>query len=178
MRGFATIFLLVIVLFFTVAVSSQTQDAFSGVQCGSDVAKALIGRTMRNEKSAVLESRHKNIGLKDLGGDEISDGLFSASWKICGDEYMLLESRSVIRDVLKVPEHSKKSPEFMGSGCQINGKATSKSIIAILNNEEGKDNLSAKAAWEIDKKLAKFVKLSTEGLSCPRDGIITEDGGH
>ena len=62
-----------IVAFFTVVLSlfcgSSVCDAdgFDSVRCGSDVGKALLGRTMSNEKIVVLEERHKNLGLKDLG---------------------------------------------------------------------------------------------------------------
>jgi hypothetical protein len=37
--------------------------------------------------------------------------------------------------------------------------------------------LPAKAAWKIEENAAKFVALSSTGLSCPRSGIITADGG-
>ncbi len=76
-------------------------DGFDSVRCGSDVRKALLGRTMTNEKVVVIEERHKDLGLKDLGGTEISDRLFLISWRICGEEYVLLEDQGVVRDVLK-----------------------------------------------------------------------------
>jgi hypothetical protein len=132
---------------------------------------------MSNERVAVIENRHKDLGLKDLGGSDITDALDSISWVICGKEYMLLQDHhSVVRDVLKVPEHSKSAPEFIGE-CKINGTRMPGVIVAILNNEAGKATLSAKTAWKIDDKEAKFITLSTAGLSCPRDGIITADGG-
>jgi hypothetical protein len=37
--------------------------------------------------------------------------------------------------------------------------------------------LDAKAAWKIDEKSAKFVKMTTDDLRCPRDGIFSVDGG-
>ena len=37
--------------------------------------KALLGRTMSNETIIVLEERHKDLGLKDVGASEISDRL-------------------------------------------------------------------------------------------------------
>jgi hypothetical protein len=43
-------------------------------------------RKMSNQKVSVLEAKHKDLGLKDLGGTEISDRLFLISWKICGEE--------------------------------------------------------------------------------------------
>src|SRR5438309_8909115 len=78
-------------------------DGFDSVRCGSDVRKALVGRTMSNERIVVLEERHKDLGLKDLGASEISDRLTVISWRICGDEYVLLEDQDVVRDVLKFP---------------------------------------------------------------------------
>src|SRR5215471_7628084 len=119
-------------------------DLFSKIQCGTDIPKALIGGMMTNEKSASVEARHKPLGLKDLGGSELAGGLFLSAWRICGNEYQLiLDKKSVVRDVLQFPEHSKASPEFMGS-CRLNGKQLPGEIIAVLNNQPGAENLSAK----------------------------------
>jgi len=79
-------------------------DGFDSVRCGSDVRKALLGRKMSNEAIAVLEERHKDLGLKDLGASEISDRLSAISWRICGEEYVLLEEKNTVRDVLKISE--------------------------------------------------------------------------
>jgi hypothetical protein len=151
-------------------------DGFDSIRCGSDIAKALLGRKMSNEKTMPLEERHKDLGLKDLGGREISDRLFVISWLICGDEYVLLENKDVVRDVLKFPKHAKESPEFMGS-CQLNGQDLPGTAIGVLKNEPGVQMLSAVAAWKIDDKQVRFVELKTDGLRCSRDGIITADGG-
>lgn len=154
-------------------------DGFSAIRCGTDdVAKALIGKKMSNERIVVLEKRHADLGLKHLGADEISDRLNCISWLICGSEFMLLEDDTTVRDVIRVPAHSKKSPLFLGM-CEINGKETKTIVVAILNTEteSGAAALPAKIAWKIDEKKAKFVSLSTEGLRCPRSGIITTDGG-
>lgn len=153
-------------------------DLFDKIQCGADIPKALIGGVMPNGKSAAIEARHKALGLKDLGGSELDGGLFLSSWRICGNEYvMIMDKRSTVRDALQFPQHSKASPEFIGS-CKVNGKVLPGEIIAVLNNQSGAENLSARFAWKIDKRTAKFVKVSTEGMQCPRSGIITEDGGN
>ncbi|HEU5237803.1 MAG TPA: hypothetical protein VFU37_11710 [Pyrinomonadaceae bacterium] len=151
-------------------------DGFDSVRCGSDVREALLGRTISNEKVVIIEERHKDLGLKDLGGSEISDRLFLISWRICGEEYVLLEDEGVVRDVLKFPKHSKDSPEFIGS-CQLNGHDLPGTAIGVLKNEDGVEILPAVIAWKIDDKQIKFIKLQTEGLRCSRDGIITTDGG-
>jgi len=151
-------------------------DGFDSVRCGSDVRKALLGRTMSSEKIVVIEERHKDLGLKDLGGTEISDRLFLISWRICGEEYALLEDKDVVRDVLTLPKHSKDSPQFIGS-CQLNGHDLPGTAIGVVKNEAGVETLPAVVAWKIDEKQMKFVKLETEGLRCSRDGISTADGG-
>ena len=131
---------------------------------------------MSNEKIAVIEERHKELGLKDLGGTEISDGLFLISWRICGEEYALLEEKDVVQDALRFPKHSKDTPQFIGS-CQLNGHDLPGTAIGVLKNEDGVAILPAVVAWRIDDKQVKFVELQTEGLRCSRDGIITADGG-
>ena len=172
-KGTVAIFMLVVPLFCGISICDA--DGFDSVRCGSDVRKALVDRTMPNEKAVLIEERHKDLGLKDLGGTEISDRLFLISWRICGEEYALLEDRGVVRDVLEFPKHSKDSPEFIGA-CQLNGHDVPGTAIGVLKNENGVEILPAVIAWKIDDKQMKFVKLQTEGLRCSRDGIITADG--
>jgi hypothetical protein len=151
-------------------------DGFDSIHCGSDVRKALLGRKMSNEKIVILEERHKDLGLKDLGASDISDQISVVSWQICGEEYALLETKDTVRDVLKFPKHSKESPAFIGS-CQVDGHDLPGTAIGVLKNENGAKLLPAMSAWKIDEKQMKFVELKTEGLSCSREGIITADGG-
>jgi hypothetical protein len=174
MKRSVTMFMLAVPLFCGSSICGA--DGFDAVRCGSDVRKALLGRTMSNERIAVLEQRHKELGLKDLGAQEISDRLTTISWRICGEEYVLLEDKNVVRDALKFPKHSKDSPQFIGS-CQLNGHDLPGTAIGVLKNENGVGNLPAVVAWKIDEKQKKFVELKTEGLRCSRDGIISADGG-
>ena len=174
-KGIAATFMLVLALFCGSSICAA--DGFDSVRCGSDVRKALLGRKMSNERIVVLQERHKDLGLKDLGGTEISDRIFLISWQICGEEYVLLEDqKNVVRDVLKFPKHSKDSPEFIGS-CQLNGHDLPGTAIGVLKDEAGVELLPATTAWKIDDKQVKFVKLQTEGLRCSRDRINTSDGG-
>jgi len=174
LKGIVAIFTLVLPLFGGINICNA--DGFDSVRCGSDVRKALVGRKMLNEKIVAIEERHKDLGLKDLGASEISDRLSVISWRICGEEYVLLEDKDVVRDVLKFPKHSKESPAFIGS-CQLNGHDVPGTAIGVLKNENGVQILPAVSAWKIDDKQMKFVELKTEGIRCSRDGIITADGG-
>src|SRR5437867_4197648 len=173
-KGIVATFMLVLPLFCGSSICAA--DGFDSVRCGSDVRKALLGRKMSNERIVAIEERHKDLGLKDLGGTEISDRLFLISWRICGEEYVLLEDKAVVRDVLKFPKHSKDAPQFIGS-CQLNGHDLPGTAIGVLKNENGVEILPVVIAWKIDDKQMKFVPLQTEGLRCSRDGIITADGG-
>jgi hypothetical protein len=154
-------------------------DEFDGIKCDSDIAKALIGKRIANQPVVQTERRHADLGLKDLGGDEISDRLNSISWLICGSEYLVLLDRSIIRDVLKIPPHSKTSPKFYGTMCEINGKKSNDLVVAILDNEKKTDAkaLPAKVAWKIDQKKMKFVSIPVEGLRCGPDEVLSEDSG-
>ena len=149
--------------------------------------KTLIGKRDSSDPVAAIEKRHNDLGLKNLGGDEISDGLFLASWQICGSEYELLVNTKtgVIRDVLPFPAHSAKSPMFIGT-CQVGGKDMSGTIVAVLNNSGAlnprdeklaKTMLKASAAWKVDESKEKFVPQATEKLECPLGGVVTQDGG-
>lgn len=162
-------------------------DEFAGIQCGADISKSLVGKRDSNELVAALEKRHKDLGLKNLGGTEISDRLFLASWQICGREYELLlnTKTGLIRDVLPFPPHSAASPMFIGT-CQADGKEIPGTVVAVLNNSAGynardeklaKTMLKATAAWKIDATKTRFATQSTEDLSCPLGGIVTADGG-
>jgi hypothetical protein len=152
-------------------------DEFAKVQCGGDIPRALIGQRSANERIVVTEKKYDKLGLKHLGADEISDNLSSINWLICGAEYIvLIDRRNVIGDAIPVPAHSKQSPAFSGI-CQLRGKELPDIIFAILDGAGTSDPLPAAVAWKIDQRHAKFVKIPTEGLLCPRSGIYTVDGG-
>jgi hypothetical protein len=186
-RGNPGTFKLRVVLFLLIIACGKAWavDEFAGLKCGTDIPKSLVGKRDSNERVAVLEERHKDLGLKNLGGTEISDRSFLASWQICGSEYQLLVNTKsgLIRDVLPFPAHSKASPMFIGS-CQAAGRKVPH-VVAVLNNRAGYDArdeklaktmLKATAAWTINEIKGKFVKQPTE-IQCPLEGIVTADGG-
>jgi hypothetical protein len=178
---------LILFLLIIVCGKAWALDEFEGIKCGADIPKSLIGKHDSNERVVVLEKRHRDLGLEDLGGTEISDRLFLVSWQICGSEYELLVNTKtrLVRDVLPFPPHSATSPQFIGT-CQADGKEIPEAVVAVLDNSAGynaKDGKLAKtmlkttAAWTIDEIKEKFVKQSTENLGCPLGGIDTLDGG-
>lgn len=154
-------------LFFSVTVFSASKN-FDGIQCGTDIAKALTGRSMPNETIVILEKKYKNLGLKNLGGSD-EDDLFFVSWLICGDEYQLLQKKDVVQDVLKLP-HSQATPTFFGE-CRIDN-GSPKTLVAVVNNAGNAENLTVVSAWTIDHKKARFVALAPDGVRCPRSGIV------
>jgi hypothetical protein len=167
--------------------TAHAGDGFEAVKCGGDVRSALLGKRMSDEPAVQIEKRHADFGLKDLGGDEISDTLNSTSWRICGKEYVVTSNgHGTVRDVLAFPPHSRTAPQFSGA-CQANGRKLSGPMIGVLDNRNGKSTehysaqdetlLPATAAWKIDDTTGRFAPLPIAGLSCPRSAIITADGG-
>ncbi len=171
------------VIFFALIVACSTSwalDEFDGIKCGADIPKALTGKHDSKKRVVVLEARHRDLGLKDLGGAEISDRLFLVSWLICDSEYALLinTKKNLIRDVLPVPAHSLRSPQSFVEGCQVAGKEIPDAILAILDNRQAEKPkgylerivLPAKVAWKIDESQERFVPMPTQGLSCSVSG--------
>ncbi|MET0231499.1 MAG: hypothetical protein ABW186_11260 [Rhodanobacteraceae bacterium] len=159
----------------TLAHTGWAKDAFDAVECDGDVANALVGGKIGSGPVASIEKRHAAISLRDEGGDEISDSVSYQSWTICGGSYHLLERGGVVRDVVRA-EHSKSTPEFVGT-CEAGGKPAGGTVLAILDASGGGATLPAKSAWRIDEAKTKFVAIDAAGLTCPRSGIATADGG-
>jgi len=112
MKAIQSMFLLFVSL--ALAPVCRADDGFGSITCGGDIAKALVGKKLSNEPDSAVESRHKNLVLKDLGGDEINDDIFLSTWSICGNDYMLTLTRGVVSDVLKIPAHAGTEKEFDG----------------------------------------------------------------
>ena len=166
-----------LVLVVAASARAASADEFQKVQCGGDVPKAMIGQRSSNAPVVATEKKYSGIGLKGLGGDQISDSLSSVTWQICGAEYVLLIDRGgVVRDALAFPSHSRTSPAFSGA-CQFGGKELPGLYVAVLDGLKHSDLLPVRFAWKIDQKQAKFVNVPNEGLLCPRSGISTADGG-
>ena len=147
------------------------RDGFERVRCKSDIAKALVGQRGSNEPVVAIEGRHNDLNLKDLGASDY--GSFSSiTWLICGKEFIVLEDNrtNIVHDVLQIPPQYKSNPKFQGR-CKLKGKLMPESVVAILREQTGQDELPADAAWKIDEKVVKLVMISTDGMLCPRDGI-------
>ena len=161
---------------------AQAADEFSGVHCGMDVRAAMIGKKISDEPVVQSEKRHADLGLKDMGGDELNDGLSSVAWKICGKEYFtVVASGGTIRDVLELPQHTHAAPHFTSLGCKINGKADPDLVVGVYDNtkvfkpESDSDLLPATSAWKVDQKTGKISPLSVTGMKCPRIDIVSSD---
>ena len=172
---------LIILFSLLIFVQVWAADEFDAIKCGADIPKAMVKKHFSsNERVVDIERRHGNLGLKDLGGVEISDRLSLISWRICGSEYAVLmnNKKNLVRDVLHVPAHSQQSPESYAETCQIAKKNFPDQVIAILDNGQGLRPkayaetimLPAKIAWKIDESQERFIPMPAEGLSCAVSG--------
>ncbi len=163
---------------------ASASDGFEAIRCGGDIPRALIGRHSSNEPVVVIEARHRDLALKDVGADIVTDEINMVDWSICGSEYYVLEDRhNTIRDALAFPDHSRAAPAFSGD-CQRDGHQMNEIIYAVLDNTAGSDKkydrndktlLPALWAWKVDVKTVKFVKLDVGGMLCPVSAIDDVD---
>ena len=119
---------------------------------------------MPNERVAAIERRHKDLGLKDLGADEIAEDLNTIYWMICGSRFILMEDHDLVRDAMPLPPSSDDIFEYTGK-CQFDNTKIPEVVVAFFERKNGTNVLPARAAWKIDRKKG-FVKLPTEGLRC------------
>ncbi len=163
---------------------ASASDGFEAVRCGGDIPRALIGKHSLNERVVVIEARHRDLALKDLGADIVTDEINMIDWSICGSEYYVLEDRhNIIRDALPFPAHSRATPAF-SADCQRDGRPMNEIIYAVLDNKADADKkygpndetlLPALSAWKVDVKTVKFVKLDVGGMLCPVSAIADVD---
>jgi hypothetical protein len=152
-------------------------DAFDGLKCDADIAKALVGKKIPNGPVVGIEKRYAALQLKHEGSEELDDPLFYEAWTICGNTYHVLLKKDVIKDVVKA-DHSKAAPAFLGS-CNDKGTPTEHEVLAILKptGADKENRLPAATAWRVDYPGARFVSIDASNLMCPHEGIATADGG-
>jgi hypothetical protein len=163
---------------------ASASDGFEAVRCGGDIPAALIGRHSANERVVVTEAHHRDLALKDLGADMITDEINMVDWSICGAEYyVLLDQHDVIRDVLPFPNHSRAAPASSGQ-CECDGREMNEIIYSVLDNQAGyqiafdyndKTLLPVLWAWKVDVKTVKFVKLDVAGMLCSVSAVNDVD---
>ncbi len=142
--------------------------SFSGITCTDDVAHMLIGRKMPNDRVKLTEARYKGVRLRYLGGDGLEtegDPWFLASWVICDREYLLLQRRGVVRDVIAAPT------TFSGRGyqlldCVVDGVHLASTVVRFAGNSPVQHSGAIASAWRIDDGLLRFVPLEGADIRC------------
>jgi hypothetical protein len=165
MNMFRSLFALALLLPFGLAYSAP--QGFSDLTCDSDIEKAMSGRTLPNGAVAAIEASHKDIGLKDLGGYEVADGIFLGAWRICGNQYMFLEHGSRVKAVLKIPDQFKSFDEVFI--CSPVGGSPKGTIVAVPTTTQSKTTIRPQLAWRVDEKKVTFVPITTGPLECQRE---------
>lgn len=156
---------------------SIAADGFENVRCDRSIKSALIGtRRSIMEPVVRIEARRKSIGLKQLGADEIANGVNVIDWVICGHTFVLLDVRGVSRDVIEVPTSSRETPAFSASSCDVSGQRMDGVFLGVFATPATREALTlpAKAVWRVDTERNRFVPLPTPA-SCGTEGIYTPD---
>jgi hypothetical protein len=140
---------------------ASKQRDFDGIRCGADVASALVGRKSRNEPVAATEKRYAAIGLKDLGGDTVTDeGLSLITWKICGHVFLVLYDRDAIGDAVQLPPVGDDAAP-LATECKRQGRVVAH-VLPLWSGD------AIEKAWRVDVKKKKILPEEPKGLECPR----------
>lgn len=121
---------------------------------------------MPNDKVAKLEARYGNIQLKALGAhgmEATGDPWTLTFWSLCGREYVLLERRAVVKDVLAAPPSIGNEPSLLGS-CAVDGTKVSGTSVAFGTVKDKRQG--SLQAWRVDDKALKFVALKGKEIRC------------
>lgn len=148
--------------------AARIEKSFDGITCQSDIASALIGRHMSDERVVSIEGRYKSIRLKDLGafGMEVDgDPWTLISWEICGREYLLLERRDIVKDALASPVPAGR-PRSQIASCTVNGSSVPGTAVAFVETDDKKWPKAVKNAWRIDDKKIQFVRIAGNEIVC------------
>ena len=137
-----------------------------------DIAKALIGQRVSNERIVVLEARHKDLQLKDLGATDGSGGVTTISWSICGRVFVLLEQDSDPATVYDAIEAQTPSADdlLLAGSCKLNGKEMNDSVTAVLNWPPGSNPLKLRVPGEQDGPCDLRLEDRREGPEIRQDG--------
>jgi len=147
---------------------AHAAQSFQGITCQSDIPKALLGRTMPNERVVLTEARYKSIGLHDLGGFGVEaegDPWFLISWQICGREYVLLERHDVVRDVLVAPQSASHIQSSIVS-CTVDGVEQKETAVLFIPPEDLKGPTKVDGAWFIDDQAVRFKERRGRNIVC------------
>ncbi len=147
--------------------AAKPPEDWNGIQCGSDIAKALVGRKLHDAPVAETEKKYAPLGLKDLGADEVTEGLNIVAWQVCGAVVLVLTTGTLVKDALALPVSANKSPPLL-SDCTLSGKKLEHVLPLFKSGDDGKAG-AVEQAWAVNLTTQKFVVQETAGLLCHRD---------
>lgn len=141
---------------------------FRGINCKSDLTKLMQGRSFPNEAVNAIEAKHRDLSLESLGSNVIetsNDPINLSSWLVCGREYLLLEKKAVVRDVLASP-FPNAEPQSEISRCVVDGRPDPRMVVWFTLDQNTEKTKLASQAWVVDDKKLKFVKLTAKVIQC------------
>ena len=150
------------------ASSAGPAIGFEGLTCKADIRSALLGRRMPNGAIASIEAKHKDIGVKNLGAygmESDGDPWTLIFWQICGREYLVLERKGVVRDVLESPL-APGSPQGTIVSCTVAGAELKDTVIAFETASNPKWPKAVKNAWRINDATVTFSKFDGDKTVC------------
>ena len=148
--------------------AAAAASGFDGLDCGSDIAAALVGRAMPNGPVVETEARYAGLQLQALGafGMEVDgDPWTLGGWMICGTEYLVLEKAATVRDVLPSPTGPGGARSELVS-CRRDGEALAATAVAFPTSQPVDWSKPLAQVWLIDDAAVAFRKLEGAGIVC------------
>ena len=132
---------------------------FEGLTCRTDFPKTLPGRLMSDHAPARLEQDYRKLGLKHLGRVDGEFDVNVASWRLCGQTYLISKKLHKVGAVVKI---SGKSAPIWGH-CTPNFAAAGSPAI-LLSSEANERRIVH--AWGVSFDSAKLNLVNLKDYTC------------
>ncbi len=160
-----------IIVFLALALSGNlargAETSFDGIKCDSQIETVLIGRSMKNEKVAAIEKKYKAINLKLLWSDGMEadgDPWTLTAWMICGKQYLSLNRKNVVKDVLISPQNL-PNHKFSVGMCKNQGKAIPTAVLFVPAEDKDRPKQFDRI-WTVDDSKLKFREIISKNIRC------------
>jgi hypothetical protein len=160
-----------IIVFLALALSGNlargAETSFDGIKCDSQIESVLIGRAMKNGKVAAIEKKYQALNLKLLWSDGMEadgDPWTLTSWMICGKEYLSLNRKNVVKDVLISPPNLPRHKFAMGM-CKNQGKTIPTAVLFVPAEDKDRPKQFDRI-WTVDDGKLKFRETTGKNISC------------
>ncbi len=142
--------------------------SFDGIKCDSPIETVMLGRTIPNARVVTIEKKYQSLNLKLLWSDGMEpdgDPWTLSAWLVCGKEYLFLNRKDVVKDVLIAPQNVPNHKFGLGT-CQNQGKVIAGTAVFVVPADGKATPKQFERIWTIDDSKLKFRETKGGNFSC------------